>query len=315
MGRRLLALLALGVGFLSTPRASAEMPWASIRPLPPSALRALYRPLTGPKTLMSWNTGDASEDDSGGPETGPDETIVTDRPDFTEASSAVGLGVRQLEMGYTFYDFTRDGVDQRSATYPELLARLGVFANWFEFRLGWTMTQQTTDAGPPIPRATDVGSSDIYIGSKIWLTEQAGILPEMVIMPQAQLPAGSDPFTTGQVLPGLSWLYGWDINDWLSIGASTQGNRDQDATGKFYTQYAQSLTINYQWTERFGGYTEYFGLYPTGAREPGLTPQQYLDGGFRYLVTRDLQLDIRAGMGLNDASDDFFAGSGLSVRF
>lgn len=313
MHRRGTTLLALALCGLGVASAAAQMPWPSPRPLPPSALRALYRPLTGPKTLLSW--GYASDDAADEPETGPAATIVTDRPDFTEASSAVGLGVRQFEMGYTFYDYDNDGVAQRSMTYPELLARLGLLANWFELRLGWSMIQQTTDNGPPLPRETDVGSGDIYLGAKLWLTEQAGLLPEMSIMPQTLLPTGSEAFTNEQLLPGLAWLYGWELNEWLSIGASTQGNRSLDDSGKYYVQFAQSWTVNYQFTDRLGGYTEYFGFYPSGARDPDVKPEQYLDGGFRYLVTRDLQLDIRAGLGLTDASDDFFAGSGLSVRF
>ncbi|MCA9212882.1 MAG: hypothetical protein KDB27_07455 [Planctomycetales bacterium] len=32
-------------------------------------------------------------------------------------------------------------------------------------------------------------------------------------------------------------------------------------------------------------------------------------------MSDDVQFDIRAGMGLNDDADDFFVGTGLSVRF
>ena len=44
-------------------------------------------------------------------------------------------------------------------------------------------------------------------------------------------------------------------------------------------------------------------------------PQNYLNGGFTYLINDDMQWDIRAGVGLNEAADDFFVGSGLSVRY
>ena len=39
------------------------------------------------------------------------EPLITDRPDFTEASSTVGYGVTQFELGYT-YAFDNDGTDQ-----------------------------------------------------------------------------------------------------------------------------------------------------------------------------------------------------------
>ena len=37
--------------------------------------------------------------------------------------------------------------------------------------------------------------------------------------------------------------------------------------------------------------------------------------GLTYRVTPNLQLDLRAGVGLNRHADDFFAGSGFAVRY
>ncbi|MGH7200498.1 MAG: transporter [Planctomycetaceae bacterium] len=34
-----------------------------------------------------------------------------------------------------------------------------------------------------------------------------------------------------------------------------------------------------------------------------------------WLINDDVQWDIRAGWGLNSAADDFFCGTGLSIRF
>ncbi|MBL8851755.1 MAG: transporter [Planctomycetaceae bacterium] len=42
--------------------------------------------------------------------------------------------------------------------------------------------------------------------------------------------------------------------------------------------------------------------------------QHYFDGGFTVKLTPDVQCDIRAGNGLNDAADDYFIGTGLSWR-
>ena len=66
-----------------------------------------------------------------------DDPIVTDRPDFTEASSVVGLGVVQLEVGYT-YTFDDEGPGSTKAnSYPEPLLRYGIFRDWLELRVGW----------------------------------------------------------------------------------------------------------------------------------------------------------------------------------
>ena len=81
---------------------------------------------------MQWSYGTSF---SGGPDL--DEPLVTDRPDFTEASSTVGLGVAQLEFGYT-YTYDNDGTQStRTHSFGEPLLRVGILAEWLEFRCGW----------------------------------------------------------------------------------------------------------------------------------------------------------------------------------
>ena len=43
--------------------------------------------------------------------------------------------------------------------------------------------------------------------------------------------------------------------------------------------------------------------------------QHYLNSGLTYLISNDVQFDIRFGRGLSGAADDYFVGTGLSVRF
>lgn len=240
-----------------------------------------------------------------------DEPLASDRPDFTEASSTVGRGVVQLEMGYTLFGDDGDGVRTRSHSFPELLARIGVLADWLELRVAYNHASQRTTFDP-VTRTVG-GSEDIYLGAKLMLTSQYGIWPEMALMPQMTVPTGHVEFTADKVLPGLNWLYGWDILEWLSFAGSTQGNLGIDDAGDDFFEFAQSFTFGYTLTEKLGAYTEWFMITPAGATT--FRTQHYLDGGFTYKVTNNLQLDIRGGIGLSAASNDFFVGSGLVVRF
>ncbi|HEY8503710.1 MAG TPA: transporter [Gemmataceae bacterium] len=154
------------------------------------------------------------------------------------------------------------------------------------------------------------------MGIKLWLTEQAGPLPETALILQATVPTGADALSSGQLQPQLSWLYGWDvIPDRLTLAGSTLGFRDRDDGGHDFVTLAQSVTLGYGLTERFGAYTEWYALFPTSAVEPGLGPQHFFNGGFTYLVGPNFQLDIRAGLGLNRRADDFFTGTGFVVRY
>jgi len=253
-------------------------------------------------TLLQWSIGTSF---SGGPDL--DEPLVTDRPDFTEASSTVGLGVAQLEIGYT-YTFDNDGTTStRSHSSPEPLLRYGVLADWLELRVGWNYADQVS-GGVQVS-----GSEDLYLGFKIGLTPQEHFLPEMALIPQMTVPTGASPFSADEVLPGLNWVYAWEIDDCISTAGSTQFNRaiDEGSAGA-YTEWAQSWTVAYSLSDRVGAYTEWFAFFPHSSDTE--KPEHYFNGGFTYLISDDVQWDIRAGAGLNDAADDYFVGTGLSIR-
>jgi hypothetical protein len=180
-------------------------------------------------------------------------------------------------------------------------------ADWLEFRIA----QNFANVDDGLTRAN--GSEDLYLGVKIALTPQERFLPEMALVPPMTVPTGAALFTGGECLPGVNWLYGWDINDGISTAGSTQMNHSLDADGTSYIEWAQSWTVGYSLGEKLGAYTEWFALFPHNAATA--LPEHYFDGGFTYQFTNDIQWDIRAGVGLNEAADDYFVGTGLSLRF
>jgi hypothetical protein len=259
-----------------------------------------------PKTLLVW-AGQERTFVNGTEDT----DLVSDRPDFTEASSCVGLRRLQIEGGYTYIRDNSADVLSSAHSFPETLFRLGMFTEWCELRIAWNYGINL-EQGNIVSNIFD-GGQDLYLGCKLALTEQDGWKPEMAIIPQMNVPTGSPDVTEGEVEPGFNWLYGWDVTERIAMGASTQVNRTRDDAEVFYAEFAQSWTINYKLAEKLSGYTEWFAFFPAGSATA--LPEYYFDGGFTYLVHPNLQLDIRAGVGLNDAADDFFGGSGAVVRF
>lgn len=258
------------------------------------------------KTLFQWSYGTTF---SGGPPI--DDDLQTDRPDFVEASTTVGKGVLQIESGYTY--IRNKDADDDSITHSagEVLFRYGVIEEWLELRLGVFPFSQSQSVPPPT--VTHRGLDDLYLGVKLGLTPQEGILPEMALVPQMTVPTGHDSVTADKVLAGMNWLYGWDVTDFIAIGASTQFNSAVDGeTFQRYTEWAQAITINYNLTKKVGAYTEWFAFFPSGASTERV--QHYMDGGVTYRPTPDMQFDVRAGFGLTGASNDFFVGTGYSIR-
>ena len=252
-------------------------------------------------TITHWGEGF-----TGGPDLS--EPLVTDRPDFTEASSTVGLGVSQFEFGYT-YTFDNDGTDQVIRhSYPEVLLRQGFLANWLELRVAANFSHERTNG------AGLSGADDLYLGFKVGLTPQQGWLPEMGLIPQTTVPSGNDDFTADRLLAGANWLYSWDLSENFVAGGSTQFNRALDSLDNEFTEWAQSFTVGVSLTDVLSAYAEWFALFPPSDAAGG-EDQHYFNGGFAVLFSNDVQWDIRAGVGLNDFSDDYFVGSGLSIRF
>ena len=263
---------------------------------------------SGPSTLFRWSYEEPDDE----PETSKlDEPLVTDRPDFTEASTTVGQGVAQLELGYTYTSDRNNGDSMAEHSFGEPLLRYGVGADWFELRFALRPTHVRQSVGGVTQ--TDSGVSDLYLGVKLALTAQQGIFPEMALVPQMTVPTGSRAFTNDEVLAGVNWLYSWDVTDELSIAGSSQFNRSLDDSGDSYIQFAQSLSAGYAFTDELGAYAEWYVLTP--ASSSAAPTEHYIDGGFTVLLNNDVQWDIRAGKGVSSAAADYFVGTGLSVRF
>ena len=84
--------------------------------------------------------------------------LVTNRPSFTEASSTVGCGVTQLELGYTYL---REGANEPQSSahvYPETLLRQGLYADWLEIQVAQTLVTHDIRGD----RSTDLNNT--YLG-------------------------------------------------------------------------------------------------------------------------------------------------------
>lgn len=257
------------------------------------------------KSLFRWAG-------QGPAEPGRSETIITDRPHLSEASNLVGLGTAQLECGYSYFHDRNAGVTSEGHSFGEALLRLGIFAEWFELRLadGYLM-ERTRD---PVNGNTRIrGFDDLYLGAKLALTTQDGVLPEMAIFPQMRLPVGHDAFSNDEVLPGYLFAYSWTINDWLELECNNQANRRIDDSGHSYVELIQTANFEVTLTDRLGSFYEFVMFTPTGA----LTAQTeyYFHTGVVYLLADNVQVDIHSAIGLNEAAADWaFTGVGISFR-
>ena len=72
------------------------------------------------------------------------------------------------------------------------------------------------------------------------------------------------------------------------------------------------LLVRYGIAERLHCFNEFYAWFRRDSLDN--RTQFYYNGGLTFLVTKNFQVDWRAGRGLNDASDRFFTGCGLTIR-
>jgi hypothetical protein len=252
-----------------------------------------------PLTLMQWSYGDGADcvDFS--------KPLESDRPYFTKSASVVGIGVWQLETGYTY---ARESEGQRDNTFhslPEANLRIGAIAEWLEFRAGWTYIDHNTDSN-----ARDMtGSSDPYVGMKIALTPQDEMLPETAVLIDTNVPTSLD---RNVMDPGADLIYRWRLNDKWSMGGSSEFRRIATRERTATVGFAQSWIFERSFDERLTGFAEW-AMFSVDAR-PNPQSNQYLDFGLLYFVTDNVQLDTSVGYGLNQEAMDYFCGFGVTDR-
>lgn len=260
-------------------------------------------------TMLGHPMDGSAQEPAGAPAVSPASGPLTaDRPDFTEAASTVGRGVLQIEFGYTFGGDWSGGNSVQTHTLGELLLRAGVAADWLELRVAASPVTRVDSEGSG---ASDSGIEDLYLGAKIELTRQAGGLPALAILPQMTLPTGSALFSGGRALPGANLVYSWDAPGGFSLAGSTQVNLAVADGDDSYAEWAQSAVAGAGLGTRGGVYGEWYAFLPTGADAP---KEHYFNAGLTWLTTDDAQWDMRIGIGLNDAADDFFVGVGAAIR-
>jgi hypothetical protein len=244
--------------------------------------------------IMCLGTGAAAE-----------EPLVTDRPDFTESSSSVGIGVVQLESGLTYADF-QAGFDV--TTLPEILARWGVFEK-LELRFEFPTYAWESGSGSD---ASGFLSSGVGLKYQISEGNGSGFLGgmEAALIASTTIPTGTADFASSDWQPAAVFSASWELSPDLGIGTNIGVARPAGDGTRFTTLWA-SVALGVGLTDTTSVFVEVFGFNREEDRGPNTATFQT---GLTYLFSPDLQADIRVARRLTDRGPDFLVGVGLSWR-
>lgn len=210
----------------------------------------------------------------------------------------------QFELGYTF---TQAG-DSDEHAFGELLVRIGV-ASWLEGRLGLNSLELIRQ-----PAEDQTGLQDVSMGIKALLHRRAegssALAPQIALIAGVDLPTGTGGSSTEGWQPGALLAFAFDFTERWSLGSNVGWAYLWTEDG-WYGEGVASIALGYDLPGPFAVYLEGYGLLP---EERGGDPGFYLDSGVAWLLSPNVQLDGRVGVGLQEPTPNMFAGAGLSFR-
>jgi hypothetical protein len=228
--------------------------------------------------------------------------LVTDRPDQTESPVLVPRKALQVETGFILEN-DRIATDQRiNLLYNSTLLRYGINSN-LELRLVSEYLSQTIRRDESVEQHHGFGP--IALGMKLKLADEKKFWPQAGLICHVQLKTGSAEWVPAYTSVDLRLALSNNLSPkWsLSYNLGIQsGDNDRDMTC-YYT-----VAIGYLIHKDLAAFIEQYSFFPKGEAD------HRWDGGFTFKVTRMIQLDLSAGIGLNNNAPDYFAATGVSFR-
>jgi hypothetical protein len=233
--------------------------------------------------------------------------LVTDRPDQTESAVTVPLHSTQIETGFTFESFKEKvfvygdirekNISVENYSIAGTLLRYGLEDN-VEFRLGGGYLVQKSDD-------TYVDFDDIIVGLKINFFQEGSAPLDFGVLAHLIIPV-YPLFSLREIEPELIFAISRSISERFSVSANFGGSLDHQ-----YVEiiYLYTLALGISLSDELGSFIEIYG----NANE-SLTPVHNFDGGFTYLLSDNLQLDLSGGKGISGTDSFWFVSTGVSLR-
>lgn len=231
-----------------------------------------------------------------------DNPIVADRPGFSTGTYTVKPGSFNVESGYQ-YAFNNNNINQNVQTLPLLNLRIGISSESELILLwdGWNVHDRDNEI-------ENTSVSDISAGGKYRIYESE--LYNLTALGLISLPVGSSPSTSDDYDPLLGLLWDYSLSADASLFGVVQGSSFKSEGSRVY-DFQPAIGISFSHGEKLGSFLEYYSIIPSHSQ---LDTQSVIDAGVVYLLNKDTQVDVNFGIGLNNASDNFF-GFGLAMRF
>lgn len=233
--------------------------------------------------------------------------IVSDRPGVYCGTFTLRPGQVQIETGLSLDYDGEQGFSTTLFTTPTVL-RIGLIDD-LEMHIS-TGGYSRVGGGPPSEQG--FASQALGIKYRVVDADEAGGGPSMAFIFNLDLASGSKELGPSEPVPSLvfSLEYGlpaaWGLAANLGVAAPTDPlNRER------FSDITYALAFSHGVGVRSGFFLEFAGNSP---RFQDLNSQTLVDGGFTWLPSNDIQLDVSLARGISGDGSDWTAAGGISWR-
>jgi len=221
--------------------------------------------------------------------------INTDRPDQSDGTHIVEKNLIQVETGLQFSTF-----DQATTGFDNVtLIRFGVTRR-FEVRLlnQYSVVNDSNRTS---------GFRPLTLSFKNQLCDQKGLLPKITLVSYFHLPITMSPAFKGDHM-GYTFTVAarHTLTPKTKIYSNLGISRDQETTN---IDYLATLEVNYNLTDQFSTFVEYFGNY--AAHDSSTNGA---DIGFIYAFKNNVAVDLSVGSPTMNLNMNKFISFGISAR-
>jgi hypothetical protein len=229
--------------------------------------------------------------------------IQPDRPDVTNGTSIVDVGLLQIEAGV---QHARMGANQQNLGTP-ISARIGLF-EWLEARVSTDGFLHQSDA-----ISSEGGLGNVQVGAKLRLFAEPGGVPVLSILPTVNLPVAnaSKGLGSGDSDVTLVLLTGTDLGQTSHVDINYGIGAIGAGQGRpHFTQHLLSVSFSHSVTEQLSPYIEGYWF---SRQDPDSGRVVSVDAGVIQAFTARLAVDGGFTVGLSSAAPHLALFGGLSI--
>ena len=231
------------------------------------------------------------------------DNLEPDRPDVTNGTHIVDVGLLQMEVGGVW---NRVGSGRHGIGTPTTV-RVGL-SEWLEARVSSDGFLSVTD-----PAGTQSGLGNVQIGAKLRLWADPGGVPVLSVLPTINLPAASESkgLGSGQADFTIAMLTGTDFLTRGHVDVNYGVGRIGTGTGlPRFTQHLISWSAS---AEVPGPVTPYLEGFWFSRQDSDGGHVAAVDSGAIYVINPRLAFDGGLQVGLTDAAPSLSAFGGISL--